>query len=229
MANISEADGSFSVLGAENLDKEEVFQLLSMIKQELEVGDYDTCLHCNLNGVEPDVDGFIKDNYENTFFGGGRWFYEHNINSMVEWMMYSWNVDKKELQLNKKYVELINKIIKKNVQFKFDFHDYEPGQAPDSVFKEYYLARPYFDKSDQLYKTEIIESESEECLETGNRMVELGYIEEFYNLEEMKDNVDEYFVDEDHKYRWLVVEANEACFENDKYVFAPDKEEFFLL
>lgn len=228
MANISEADGRFKVLGAEDLDKEEVLQLLIMIKQELEVGDYDTCLHCNLTDVEPDIDSFIKDNYESPFFGSGRWFYEHNIKSMVEWMMYSWNFDKKELQLNKRYAQLIDKIIEKNVQFQFDFYDFESGQAPDSVFKEYYLARPYFDEHNQLYKTEIIESDSEECLATGNHMIELGYIEEFYTLEEMKENVNEYFSSEEHKHQWLEIEGNEDCFENDKYVFAPDREEFFL-
>lgn len=228
MANISEADGRFKVLGAENIEKEEVFQLLSMIKQELEVGDYDTCLHCNLADVEPDVDSFIKDNYESPFFGAGRWFYEYNIKSMVEWIMYSWNFDKKELQLNKKYAQLINKIIEKNIQFQFDFYDFESGQAPYSIFKEYYLARPYFDEKDQLYKTEIIESDSEECLATGNQMVEYGYIEDFYTLEEMKRNESEYFADEDHKHQWFEVEENEGCFENGKYVFAPDKEMFFL-
>lgn len=228
MANISEAEGRFKMLGADALNKEQIQQILNMIKLELENIEYNTCLHCNLTHEEPDALSFINDNYESSFFGSGRWYYEHNIKSIFEWLMYSWNVTKRHLEMNKCYINIINLMIEKNIQFKFEYYDYEAGQAPETIFKEQLIVRPYYESEDNDYHTEVLEFDSEDYVATGNRMVEFNYIEDFYTLEEIQNNEVELFYSDEQKQYWLEEEDNITCFEDGKYVYSPDMDMFFL-
>lgn len=228
MANISEAEGKFSILGGVELTKEEIYQILNIIKIELEDIEYNTCLHCNLSQEEPDVLSFINDNYESYFFGSGRWFYEQNIKSMFESIMYSWNVETLKSELNKDYIKIFNIMIEKNIQFNFEYYDYEPGQAPESVFKEQIIVRPYYNLEENIYQTELMEFNSDEYEATGNRMVEFNYIEDFYTLEEIQNNVNNVFDNDAQKNYWLEEEDNITCFEDGRYVYSPEKEIFFL-
>lgn len=228
MANISEAEGKFSILGGVELTKEEIYQILNIIKIELEDIEYNTCLHCNLSQEEPDVLSFINDNYESYFFGSGRWFYEQNIKSMFESIMYSWNVETLKSELNKDYIKIFNIMIEKNIQFNFEYYDYEPGQAPESVFKEQIIVRPYYNLEENIYQTELMEFNSDEYEATGNRMVEFNYIEDFYTLEEIQNNVNNVFDNDAQRNYWLEEEDNITCFEDGKYVYSPDMDMFFL-
>lgn len=228
MANISEAEGKFTILGADALNEEQIYQILNMIKLELEDVEYNTCLHCNLTKEEPDVLNFIKDNYETYFFGSGRWYYEHNIKSMFEWIMYNLNVSTLQLEMNKDYINTIKLIIEHNIQFEFEYYDYEAGQSPYSVFKERIIVRPYYDMDENKYKTELIEFDSDEYEATGNCMVDFNYIENFYTLDEMNNNINDFFDNEEQKRYWLEEEDNKTCFENGKYVYSPEKDMFFL-
>lgn len=228
MANISEAEGKFSILGGVELTKEEIYQILNIIKIELEDIEYNTCLHCNLSQEEPDVLSFINDNYESYFFGSGRWFYEQNIKSMFESIMYSWNAETLKSELNKDYIKIFNIMIEKNIQFNFEYYDYEPGQAPESVFKEQIIVRPYYNLEENIYQTELMEFNSDEYEATGNRMVEFNYIEDFYTLEEIQNNEVELFYSDEQKQYWLEEEDNITCFEDGKYVYSPDMDMFFL-
>lgn len=228
MANISEAEGKFSILGGVELTKEEIYQILNIIKIELEDIEYNTCLHCNLSQEEPDVLSFINDNYESYFFGSGRWFYEQNIKSMFESIMYSWNAETLKSELNKDYIKIFNIMIEKNIQFNFEYYDYEPGQAPESVFKEQIIVRPYYNLEENIYQTELMEFNSDEYEATGNRMVEFNYIEDFYTLEEIQNNVNNVFDNDAQRNYWLEEEDNITCFEDGKYVYSPDMDMFFL-
>lgn len=228
MANISQAEGKFTLLGAEALNKNEILQVLTMMKEELEDIEYCTCLHCNLTDTEPDVSSFISDGYETQFFGAGRWYYEHNIKGLFHCLMYSWNMKKRKVEINNKHINILNLLIDKNIQFQFEFYDYEEGQSPDFVFKEHMIVRPYFDLQENKYSTELIMYDSNQYVATGNRMVQFNYIEDFYTLEEVKNNVNELFDNDSAKEYWLYEEDNVSCFEYGKYVYAPDREMFFL-
>lgn len=228
MANISEAEGNFKILGGDNLDKDQIRQILNIIKLELENIEYNTCLHCNLTHEIPDALSFINDNYETLFYGAGRWYYEHNVKSIFEWLMYNRNPSTHQLEVNKDYINIINFMIEKNIQFKFEYYDYEPGQAPENIFYEQIIVRPYYDYEDNQYHTEIMEYNSETYKATGNRMIEFNFIEEFYTLEEVQNNVDDLFLDDEQKRYWLQEEDNISCFEGGKYVYSPDMDMFFL-
>ena len=113
MANLSDANGTFTLINAKSLTKNEINETLNMLK-ELRNGEYSTHIHCNLTDDKPDIDTFINIGYNSLFFGIGRWLYEENIKYMFEWIQQ--NTDQ--------YKTLLSKLNQNNIQFQFEYIDY---------------------------------------------------------------------------------------------------------
>lgn len=223
MANLSDANGTFTLINAESLTKDEINETLKMLK-ELSDGEYITEIHCNLTNTDPDLDMFIDQGYSSPFFGIGRWIYEENIKYMFEWIQ----------QDTKQYNTLLSKLNQNNIQFQFEYIDYEPGAIPDHLENKLVIARPYFNTDKQKFETEIMENYNNKDVPINvDTLSEYGYIDDTYlTLDDFKNKTDEVLVyfEEDEIMDFL--EENEDEFEDADgtiNVYVPENEIFVPL
>lgn len=223
MANLSDANGTFTLINAKSLTKDEINETLNMLK-ELRNGEYSTHIHCNLTDDKPDIDTFINIGYNSLFFGIGRWLYEENIKYMFEWIQQ--NTDQ--------YKTLLSKLNQNNIQFQFEYIDYEPGAIPDHLENKLVIARPYFNTDKQKFETEIMENYNNKDIPINvDTLSEYGYIDDTYlTLDDFKNKTDEVLVyfEEDEIMDFL--EENEDEFEDADgtiNVYVPENEIFVPL
>ena len=223
MANLSDANGTFTLINAERLTKVEINETFKMLK-ELSDGEYITEIHCNLTNTDPDLDMFIDQGYISPFFGIGRWIYEENIKYMFEWIQRDTD----------QYKILLSKLNQNNIQFQFEYVDYEPGAIPDHLEDKLVIARPYFNTDKQKFETEIMENYNNKDIPINvDTLLKYGYIDETYltldDFQNKSDNVLDYF-EEDELTEFL--EENEDEFEDADgtiNVYVPENEMFVPL
>ena len=111
MANISDVTGIFQLINGDVLEKEQVHQILKMMKDELEGTSYATFINTEENQTIEETNNFIENGYEYLFNGTGRWTYQNNAEKMFEWIINN----------EHKYDDLLHTLEIHNIQFVFDF------------------------------------------------------------------------------------------------------------
>ncbi|MCD8845210.1 hypothetical protein [Staphylococcus gallinarum] len=218
MANLSEAHGTFKIKNGNKLDFESIKQLLSIISNAQEETDYATILLVDHEN-DASIKQFIQSDYEVELYGAGRWHYEHNIKKFIELTFYEDFINDTE-PINS---QLIKTLIENNIQFTFDYYDYEPGASPDVIFHDFITIKLANDEN--KYVTKIVEYRSDDIDENGDNLLKYGFIDEYCTFDEMKNaDIGIYFMNEDVKEDWL--EENEDEFEDGSMVYVPQDDKF---
>lgn len=238
MANISDANGVFKLDIPEesNLTNDDIEALLLMIQKELldNAGDYMTILNCFTPQDELNLNEFVTetedyDEYETGFAGTGRWLYSTNATSMFEWITQSYDFQTNKSIINHSYDDLLHKLSDLNVQFIFDYIEYEPGALPESLLKTEIVVRPYFNKETNLFETDVINHNETTEPVTIQKMEEHGFISEHLTLDDFKnktENVLKWFSDDEIEEFLDEYEDEFEDADGTISVYAPEEEVF---
>lgn len=221
MANISDVTGEFQLINGDVLEKEQVHQVLKMMKDELEETEYATFINTEENQTIEETNNFIENEYEYLFNGTGRWTYQNNVENMFEWIT----------NYNHKYDDLLHTLELHNIQFAFDFIEYEPGCMPDFLNTMLIVVQPYFDKNESRFKTQVLDiSEGSDIPITDQSLIKYEFIDDgVLTLDDIKNKTNEALIyfDKEEIEEWL--EENEDEFEDADgtiNVYVPENEIF---
>lgn len=221
MANISDVTGEFQLINGDVLEKEQVHQVLKMMKDELEETEYATFINTEENQTIEETNNFIENEYEYLFNGTGRWTYQNNVENMFEWITNN----------EHNYDDLLHTLELHNIQFAFDFIEYEPGLMPDFLNTMLIVVQPYFDKNEGKFKTQVLDiSEGSDIPITDESLIKYGFIDDdVLTLNDIKNRTNETLIyfDEEEIEEWL--EENEDEFEDADgtiNVYVPENEIF---
>lgn len=221
MANISDVTGIFQLINGDVLEKEQVHQVLKMMKDELEGTEYATFINTEENQTIEETNNFIENGYEYLFNGTGRWTYQNNAENMFEWITNN----------EHNYDDLLHTLEIHNIQFVFNFVEYEPGLMPDFLNEMTIVVQPYFDKNEGRFKTQVLDiSEGSDIPITDQSLIKYGFIDDgVLTLDDIKNRTNEALIyfDEEEIEEWL--EENEDEFEDADgtiNVYVPENEIF---
>lgn len=221
MANISDVTGIFQLINGDVLEKEQVHQVLKMMKDELEGTEYATFINTEENQTIEETNNFIENGYEYLFNGTGRWTYQNNAENMFEWITNN----------EHNYDDLLHTLEIHNIQFVFAFVEYEPGLMPDFLNEMTIVVQPYFDKNEGKFKTQVLDiSEGSDIPITDESLIKYGFIDDgVLTLDDIKKRTNEALIyfDEEEIEEWL--EENEDEFEDADgtiNVYVPENEIF---
>ena len=221
MANISDVTGIFQLINGDVLEKEQVHQVLKMMKDELEGTEYATFINTEENQTIEETNNFIESGYEYLFNGAGRWTYQNNVENMFEWITNN----------EHNYDDLLHTLEIHNIQFVFNFVEYEPGLMPDFLNTMLIVVQPYFDKNEGKFKTQVLDiSEGSDIPITDESLIKYGFIDDgVLTLDDIKNRTNEALIyfDEEEIEEWL--EENEDEFEDADgtiNVYVPENEIF---
>lgn len=186
MANISDANGTLTLINGKNLSTKEVEDVLSLIHVRLSTIEYGTFLtHAGHDDItNEEVQSCINNDYTINFVGVGRWSYAENASSMFETMISD------DPNASKIYEMLLDK----NVQLKFDFIEYEPGCEPDRLPKYTIIVEPK--KTVISYGTNVIECHQSFEPMKAKTMLDNGFIMDYLTLDDIQNKSEkalEYF------------------------------------
>lgn len=206
MANISDVTGTFQLINGDVLEKEQVHQTLKMIKDELEGTQYATYIRAEDEQTIESTNNFIESGYEYDFNATGRWTYQTNAENMFEWITND----------EHKYDDLLHTLEIHNIQFVFDFIEYEPGCMIDFLNEMTIVVQPCFDKNENKFTTIVLDiSEGSDIPITDESLVKYGFIDDeiltFDDIENRTNRALIYFNEEEIE-EWL--EENEDEFED---------------
>lgn len=221
MANISDVTGEFQLINGDVLEKEQVHQVLKMMKDELEEAEYATFINTEENQTIEETNNFIESGYEYLFNGTGRWTYQNNVENMFEWITNN----------EHNYDDLLHTLEIHNIQFVFNFVEYEPGLMPDFLNTMLIVVQPYFDKNEGRFKTQVLDiSEGSDIPITDQSLIKYGFIDDgVLTLDDIKNRTNEALIyfDEEEIEEWL--EENEDEFKDADgtiNVYVPENEIF---
>lgn len=221
MANISDVTGTFQLINGDVLEKEQVHQTLKMIKDELEGIEYGTFINTEDEQTIEETNNFIENEYEYVFNAAGRWTYQNNAEKMFEWIINN----------EHKYDDLLHTLETHNIQFVFNFVEYEPGCMPDFLNEMTIVVQPCFDKNENKFTTQVLDiSEGSDIPITDESLVKYGFIDDgILTLDAIKNRTNEALIyfDEEEIEEWL--EENEDEFEDADgtiNVYVPENEIF---